>query len=248
MTSQLHGRSILIIGATGGIGSAFADRCAQEGARLAFFSRNEEKLLRMKEQHPDALTLTGDALSFADLQRAATDAESAFGQVDVLVHAVGSILLRPLHQTSEEQFRQTLDLNLVSPFLAMKAVLPGMLSRNNGSIVLCSSVAGNTGLRNHEAVSAAKGGLEALVRSAAMTYARQNIRVNAVAFGLVDTPLAASITRNETARAASAAMHPLGRIGTPDDVTSALIYFASAQSGWTTGQVLHVDGGMSVGK
>lgn len=245
---NLHSLSVLIIGATGGVGSLLTRRCAEAGASLTLFSRNQEKLQSLEEAFPDAVTVTGDAATSADLERAVSHAESAYGKVDVLFHAVGSILLRPLHQTSEEQFRQTLDLNLVSPFLAMKAVLPGMLSRNNGSIVLCSSVAGNTGLRNHEAVSAAKGGLEAMVRSAAMTYARQNIRVNAVAFGLVDTPLAASITRNETARAASAAMHPLGRIGTPDDVTSALIYFASAQSGWTTGQVLHVDGGMSVGK
>ncbi|NUN70090.1 MAG: SDR family oxidoreductase [Bacteroidetes bacterium] len=247
MTS-LHGRTILIIGATGGIGAAFTEQCANEGAQLSLFSRNPEKLSGLRERFPGAITTEGDALSFPDLQRAVTETVSAFGRIDVLVHAVGSILLRPLHQTSEEQFRQTLDMNLTSPFLAMKAVLPDMLSRNDGAIILCSSVAGGTGLRNHEAVSAAKGGLEAMVRSAAMTYARQNIRINAVAFGLVDTPLAASITRNETARAASAAMHPAGRIGTPQDVTAALRYFASPESAWTTGQILHVDGGMSAGK
>jgi 3-oxoacyl-[acyl-carrier protein] reductase len=245
---NLHSLSILIIGATGGIGSLLTHHCADAGASLTLFSRNQEKLQSLKTSHPDAVTVTGEATSSADLQRAVAEAESAFGKVDVLVHAVGSIMLRALHQTSEEQFRQTLDLNLVSPFLAMRSVLPGMLSRNDGSILVCSSVAGGTGLRNHEAISAAKGGLEAMVRSAAMTYARQNIRINGVAFGLVDTPLAVSITKNEAARNASAGMHPMGRIGSPDDVVSAMMYFISPGSQWTTGQILHVDGGLSTGK
>lgn len=245
---KLHNRSILIIGATGGIGSLLSRRCAEAGASLTLFSRNQEKLASLKAAHPNAVTVAGDAASFADLQQAVSQAEAAFGKVDVLVHAVGSIMLRALHQTSEEQFRQTLDLNLVSPFLAIKAVLPGMLSRNEGSILVCSSVAGQTGLRNHEAISAAKGGLEALVRSAAMSYARQNIRINGVAFGLIDTPLASSITKNEASRSASASMHPMGRIGTPDDVIPAMLYFISPGSPWTTGQILHVDGGLSTGR
>lgn len=245
MTPRFHNRSVIIIGATGGIGSAVARALHAEGASLLLFSRNIERLEKLAVELPGSLVVAGDAGSLEDLQHAAAEAETRFGKIDILIHSVGSILLRMLHQTSEEQFRQTLDLNLVSPFLAMKAVLPSMLKHGGGSIVLCSSAAGSIGFRNHEAIAAAKGGLNAMVRSAAASYARQNIRINAAAFGLVDTPLAAPITSNENARNASAQMHPLGRIGTVEDVVPALLHLASDDARWTTGQVIAVDGGLS---
>jgi NAD(P)-dependent dehydrogenase (short-subunit alcohol dehydrogenase family) len=248
MDLDFSGKTALIIGSTGGIGSAVSDALFTQGASLALFSRNEEKLSTQQNAYNGALTYCGDACSQTDLARAVLQTEERFGRIDILIHAVGSILLRPLHTTSEDQFRQTFEVNLISPFLAINAVLPGMMSRKNGSVIVCSSVAGSMGLKNHEAVSAAKGGLNAMVRSAAMTYAKQNIRFNAVAFGLIDTPLAQHITKSEGALAASVAMHPLGRIGTPADVVSAVLYFASESAQWTTGQILHVDGGLSSGK
>jgi NAD(P)-dependent dehydrogenase (short-subunit alcohol dehydrogenase family) len=248
MDRKFSGKTALIIGSTGGIGTAVTEALHEQGASLALFSRNGESLAAKQQACPGALTFCGDACSPVDLADAVRQTEERFGRIDIVIHAVGSILLRSLHTTSEEQFRRTLELNLVSPFITINAVLPGMLSRKSGSVIVCSSVAGSTGLKNHEAISAAKGGLNAMVRSAAMTYAKQNIRFNAVAFGLIDTPLAHHITKSEGALAASVAMHPLGRIGTPDDAVSALLYFASDESRWTTGQVLHVDGGLSSGK
>jgi NAD(P)-dependent dehydrogenase (short-subunit alcohol dehydrogenase family) len=114
-----------------------------------------------------------------------------------------------------------------------------------GSIVLLASAAAEVGLVNHEAIAAAKAGVIGLGRAAAATYARQGIRVNVVAPGLVDTPLSASILSNELARQASVDMHPLGRIGTAEDVASAIDWLLSREASWVTGQVLGVDGGLA---
>jgi NAD(P)-dependent dehydrogenase (short-subunit alcohol dehydrogenase family) len=119
-----------------------------------------------------------------------------------------------------------------------------MLSQKSGSVVVISSVAGSKGLLNHEAISAAKGGLEAMIRSASVTYAKRGIRFNTVAPGLVDTPLARFLTGNEMSKRASVSMHPMGRIGEPRDIADAVMHLASDESSWVTGVVLPVDGGM----
>lgn len=120
------------------------------------------------------------------------------------------------------------------------------MRRRSGSIIIISSVAGTKGLRNHEAISAAKGGLEAMIRSAAITYASRGIRFNGVALGLVDTPLsaAAKLTSSQKAKDISNKLHPLGRIGKPQDVVGAILYLASDKSSWQTGTIIPVDGGM----
>ncbi len=249
MAGMFENTSVLVIGATGGIGSAAAGRFAQEGALLTLVARSPDRLRELADSlGGDALAIPADATRSAELERVVSAAEERWGRIDVMVHAVGSILLRSLHLTTEEQFRETLELNLVSPFLAMKAVIPGMLKRRSGRIVVCSSVAGSKGLVNHEAISAAKGGLEAMVRSAAMTYAKKGVRINGVAFGLIRTPLAAPIVSNESSLKVSLALHPMGRIGEPADATEAILYLASERSPWTTGVVLPIDGGMAAGQ
>lgn len=242
-------KTIMIIGATGGIGSVTAKRISEEGGNLILVARDLAKLQSLKNELKTKSTIQSiDATKADELQKAVQAGESEFGKIDVLIHAVGSIVLKSLQTTTESIFRETLELNLISPFLSIKAVLNGMLKNKSGSIVVVSSVAGSTGLTNHEAISASKGGLESMIRSAAITYAKRGIRFNAVALGLVNTPMSGFLTNNESSLKVSQALHPMGKVGTPDDVVEGILYLASENSKWTTGVVLPIDGGMAAGK
>jgi NAD(P)-dependent dehydrogenase (short-subunit alcohol dehydrogenase family) len=122
-----------------------------------------------------------------------------------------------------------------------------MRSQQSGSVVLVSSVAASQGLNNHELIAAAKAGIEGLVRSAAISHARSGIRFNAVAPGLTDTPMAAPLLSSEQARAISEQMHPLGRVGRPEEVARLIAFLAGADSGFVTGQIWGIDGGLGAG-
>ncbi len=122
-----------------------------------------------------------------------------------------------------------------------------MRRRKSGSIVLASTVAVRQGVNNHETIGAAKAGIEGLVRSAAITYARTGIRFNAVAPGLTQTPLTAPLLKSDSGRAYSESLHPLGRLGEPADIASAMAYLLGPESSWVTGQVWGIDGGLGAG-
>lgn len=232
-----------MLGATGGIGSAVARRLAADGARVMLAARNAEKL-ELLARELDAGSQVLDATNFDEMERCVAATRGAYGRVDGLVNCVGSVLLKPAHLTSEEEFGETLALNLKSAFAAVRAGAQ-VMRKDGGSIVLISSAAANVGLVNHEAIAAAKAGINGLVISAAATYARSGIRVNAVAPGLVRTPQTAMITEVEAAERASIAMHALGRLGEPDDVASVIAFLLDRGTGWVTGQIFAVDGGLS---
>lgn len=181
-----------------------------------------------------------DATQFDALDAALKSA----GPLDAVVNCAGSILLKPAHLTTDREWSDTLHTNLTTAFHTVRSAARLLMS-TGGSIVLCSTAAARTGLANHEAIAAAKAGVIGLTLSAAATYAPRNIRVNCVAPGLVDTPLAARITSNEMALKASLAMHPLGRIGRPEQVASAIAWLLHPENDWVTGQVLGVDGGLA---
>lgn len=241
---------ILITGGAGGIGSALARRLVDRGDRVILFGRTPATLdaLAAALGGPDhAIAVAGDARSADDLERAVAGGVEHFGALDGLAHCVGSIVLKPLHLTTPDEFRATVELNLTSAFLACRAALGPMRKAGRGAVVLVSSAAARQGLMNHEAIAAAKAGLEGLVRAAAMTYARQGIRVNAVAPGLTETGLAAALLSSPASRQASEAMHPLGRIGRPDEIAAAIAHLLGPDASWITGQVLAIDGGLSAG-
>lgn len=171
-------------------------------------------------------------------------AAAALGGLDGITNCVGSILLKPAHLTSTADWNATIATNLTSAFGCVRAA-GRLLKAEGGSVVLVSSAAARVGLANHEAIAAAKAGIMGLVLSAAATYARQKIRFNAVAPGLVRTPLAAGLVASELAEKASIGMHPLGRLGEPGDVARAIVWLLDPAQSWVTAQVIGVDGGLA---
>jgi len=233
-----------IAGGTGGIGSEVARRLRVEGADVVLVARNEARL-QERASELGARALVMDATHPESVARAFDMALGEGRRLVGVVNCIGTILLKPAHLTSDDEWRTTLDTNLTSCFLLLREAARRMMTSGGGSIAFCSTVAAQRGLFNHEAIAAAKAGVEGLTRAAAATYARYQIRVNCVAPGLVQTPLSQFLTANEAARKASVAMHPLGRLGEPGDVASAIGWLLSPEQKWVTGQVLHVDGGLS---
>lgn len=234
--------SVLILGATGGIGSALAQQLAARDVPLMLAARNEEKLAALAEQTGGA-THVLDARDPTQVRAAAKAAKQHFGAVVGIANCVGSLLLKPAHTTTLEELEDTVAVNLWSAFGAVQAAAD-VMRKQGGSVALIASAASRTGLANHEAIAAAKGAVTGLGLSAAATYASWGIRVNVVAPGLVETPMTEKLTSGP-ARKVSDAMHPLGRIGTAEDVARALDWLLDPDQAWITGQVLGVDGGLA---
>jgi NAD(P)-dependent dehydrogenase (short-subunit alcohol dehydrogenase family) len=239
-------KTVLITGGSGGIGSETARRAIARGARVALVARDAERLERVAAEI-GATAYACDVLDPEAFAGTVDRIEAEVGEIDGVVHAVGSIVLRPLHALSLETWRQTFEINATSAFVVVKATVTKMMRRRRGSFVLFSTVAARTGLQNHEAIAAAKGAVEGLVRSAAISYARYGIRFNAIAPALTKTDLSKSLWSSEAMLDASVAMHPLGRIGEPADIASAAAFLLSDEASWLTGQIVGIDGGLSAG-
>lgn len=238
-------RAFLVLGATGGIGSEVVRRLTSTGGKVLAVARDAARLTELADA-TGAEPLSADATSFDEVESAAARALDLWGRLDGVVNCVGSVLLRPAHLTSQDAYRETVALNLDTAFAAVRAA--GKTLQQGGSVVLVSTAAVRSGLPNHEAIAAAKGGVEGLVRSAAATYGPAGLRVNAVAPGLVRTPLTERITSNERAAQASRLMHVLGRLGEPADVASAIVWLLDPAQSWVTGQVIGVDGGLGTAR
>ena len=233
----------VVFGAYGGVGSALSRRLAKKGANLLLAGRDEARLANLAAEL-GAQTFALDATNLRMVESCMNQASELFGQVTGAANCVGSLLLKPAHLLSEEEWDTTVTTNLKSAFAVVRAASAAM-AQHGGSIVLLSTAAARIGLANHEAISAAKAGIEGLALATAASYASKGIRVNCVAPGMIRTALTAKLLQNEMMAKTSAGMHALGRIGEPNEIASAIEWLLDPAQSWVTGQVIGVDGGLS---
>lgn len=237
-------KSYLLVGGSSDIAIVTAKMLLHEQNKVSLLARDTSRLGELVSL--GATIIEGDALDQESVRSAIEIASSeGDGQISGVAHFVGSIVIRPPHAMKLDAFEEVIRTNLTSAFLTLSLVGKSMLKSGGGRMVFTSSVAGSLGLVNHEAIAAAKGGVESMVRSAAATYAKRGIRVNAVAPGLTDTRMAASILRSDAMREASAQMIPLKRINQADEIASSIHWLLTGAPDNFTGQVMHLDGGMS---
>lgn len=237
--------TIIIGGISGGIGSALAKKLVKDGHTVIGFARNEERLDALQSEHANIETHVCDATDSAAMKSCFDKINSSQDQIDAYVHAIGSIFLKPAHLTSDEDWSKTLQTNLSSAFYALRSAAAVMNKQSSGSCLFFSTSAAQVGIANHEAIAAAKGGIEAMVRSAAATYSARNVRVNAIAPSLTNTPLADPMTRNPKMLEATKRMHPLNNIAQAEDVASLARWLISENAKFVTGQIFTLDGGIS---
>lgn len=230
----------LVIGGGSGIGQEIARQMVASGEDVLIVGREAAKLQSCAEELGCQWQVC-DAREFEAVEALF----KAHPNLKGAANCAGSILLKPAHLCSEVDYQDTLDTNLKSAFALVRAAGRHL---KQGSVVLFSSAAARHGMPNHELIAAAKGAIEGLARSAAATYANKGLRFNAIAPGLVETPLAERLTSRPAAREASIAQHPLGRLGAASEVASLACWLLGPQGSWVTGQVYGVDGGLATVK
>jgi len=225
-------KNIVLIGGSYGIGLAIAKELQYEN-KVFIASRTNEEISEMHVTHIPFNALT-DTLDTSKLPEV----------IDGLDYCPGSINLRPFRGLKPDAFEQDLQINFISLVKVIQSLLPNLTASNQSSIVLFSSVAASMGMPFHTSVAAAKGAIEGFAKALAAEYAPK-IRVNVIAPSLTDTPLAEKFLSNDDKKEKSAQRHPLKRVGTSEDMAQMASFLLSEKSSWISGQIFHVDGGMS---
>lgn len=243
---RLQNKVAIITGGGSGIGKAIAVAFVREGAKVVIAGRDGKKLkVAAVEIGADCLAMSADVSSAGDVQKLVSAAIEKFKRINILVNNAAVLLPGTAESLSEEDFDQTFDINVKGLWLVSRAVLPHMRASGGGSIINIASVLSLLGARNRVAYSASKGAVMAMTKAMALDHAAENIRVNCIAPGIVETEMVARFSTDENARKQRIAMHPMGRFGQPGEIASAAVFLASDESGWTTGSVLTIDGGYS---
>lgn len=234
----------LITGAAGGLGKSIATKLEEDGWSLVVVSRESGRLATVYGSRH--LQIEADCSTVEGARQIMAEAAAAGLRPTALAHCAGNIRLGALHRMTEEDFRSCLDANLVSAFHTLAAFVGSLREANlPGSAVLVSSVAAQMGTPNHEAVAAAKAGIEGLARGAAATYAPYGIRVNVVAPGIMDSPATEKILGSIVAREAAARQYALPGVGSTDELADLMGWLLSERSKRVTAQVWSVDGGFT---
>ncbi len=251
---NLSGKTVIVTGGGGGIGGATSRRFAEEGAKVAVFDMN----LDAAQKVVDGIQAAGgvaqafkcDITNRAEVDAAVAATEAALGPIAVLVNNAGWDVFKPFVKTVPAEWDKLIAINLTGALHMLHAVLPGMAERKAGRIVNIASDAARGGSSGEAVYSACKGGLVALSKTLAREHARQNITVNVVCPGPTDTALLADVAEGARDPAklleAFRSAIPLGRLGQPDDLASAIAFFGSDDAGFITGQVISVSGGLTM--
>ena len=251
---RLDGKVAIVTGAASGIGRATAIALGREGARVALADVDEaggsDASGDVERAGGVALFQRTDVGSTDDVRALVRATVGRFGRLDILVNNAGLAIGGGVTEISEEDWNRVLNVNLTSMWRGMHFAIPEMLKTGGGSIVNTSSVQGSVGFVGWAGYAASKGGIDALTRQTAVEYAPHNIRVNAVVPGTILTPMNERIVRESEhgaeIEAGWLAMHPVNRLGRPEEVANAIVWLASDESSFVTGECLRVDGGMIV--
>lgn len=250
MSGMLAGKVVMVTGGGSGIGRASALAIAREGADVVLTDvvaeGGNETLRLIEEAGGKGMSFQGDVAEATDVQRIIGEIEAHYGRLDCAFNNAGiEGLQAPTAECTEENWDRVLRVNLKGTWLCMKYEIPLMLKQHKGSIVNTASVAGLVGFPNIVAYNASKGGVIQLTKTAALEYAREGIRVNAVCPGVIRTPMVERFLGGSAeAEAAFVAMEPVGRMGKPEEIAEAVVWLCSDAASFVTGDALPVDGGL----
>jgi len=242
--------NIVLFGATGGIGKCLSYELSRKH-NLFLGSRDKNKInnqvldisRKIKFKH----SINGaevDVCNFDSTKDFLDQSNDFLGSIDVIINCVGSLFLKPPHIVTQNDIQEVFKINVFSCFGILKHSFK-FFKNNGGNLIFFSSAASSIGLKNHECISSAKAAVSAMVSSAAATYSRYNIRLNAIAPGLVETPLTNKIVSSKIALDYSKKLHGLNRIGKPENLIPMINSLIDKRSDWVTGQTFFIDGGLS---
>ncbi|MGH7245499.1 MAG: SDR family NAD(P)-dependent oxidoreductase [Candidatus Levyibacteriota bacterium] len=247
---RLQHKTAIITGGGTGIGKAIAIAFAKEGASVVVCARRtkplEDTIVEIEENGGKAFACSVDVLSSTDIAQVVQKTLTRFGAIDILVNNAGVAAGGNCITTTGESWDNVLGIDAKGVFLMAKAVLPHMVSQNEGNIINIASIAGLVGFANSVAYCAAKGAVANMTRQMALDFAKNNIHVNAIAPGFIETHMIEAYVANPEFKKDLLVKTPLGRIGKPDDIAYAALYLASNESDFMTGQILTVDGGWTI--
>jgi 3-oxoacyl-[acyl-carrier protein] reductase len=238
---------VIVTGASRGIGRGIAQLFAQEGAKLVLVSRDEESLKKAIQDLPtdQAIYVQGDVSKAEDMERMVQETIAHFGKVDILCHNAGIYPHARLENMTLAEWQNVIDVNLTSTFLAVKACIPAMKQQGGGKIVVTSSISGpQTAIPGYSHYTASKAGVAGFIRTAAVELAKYNININSVEPGTIMTEGLECLGKEHIDNMVRAI--PLGRLGTPEDVAYSILFLASHESAYITGQSLIIDGGQTL--